>query len=61
MSVGWGFSTTFIKCLQKHDGTLLWELDWWTLSEYTTREQEVEHENIVIVALLHDLCKVDFL
>ena len=34
--------------------------DWWNLSEYTTREQEVEHENIIIVALLHDLCKVDF-
>ena len=24
------------------------------------RIQEVEHDNIVIVALLHDLCKVDF-
>ena len=27
---------------------------------YPTRDQEVEHDNIVIVALLHDLCKVDF-
>ena len=39
---------------------LYYGTDWRTLSEYTTREQEVEHENIVIVALLHDLCKVDF-
>ena len=39
---------------------LYYGTDWWTLSEYTIREQEVEHENIVIVALLHDLCKVDF-
>ena len=34
--------------------------DWETLKEYTTRDEEVDHENIIIVALLHDLCKVDF-
>lgn len=33
---------------------------WESLKEYTTRDEEVDHENIIIVALLHDLCKVDF-
>lgn len=33
---------------------------WEELTEYTTRDQEVDHENIIIVALLHDLCKMDF-
>lgn len=33
---------------------------WESLEEYTTRDEEVDHENIIIVALLHDLCKVDF-
>lgn len=34
--------------------------DWENLKEYPTRDEEVDHENIIIVALLHDLCKVDF-
>ena len=34
--------------------------DWESLSEYPERGQEVAHDNIIIVALLHDLCKVDF-
>lgn len=34
--------------------------NWRSLSTYDEREQEVEHDNIIIVALLHDLCKVDF-
>ena len=33
---------------------------WESPKEYTTRDEEVDHENIIIVALLHDLCKVDF-
>lgn len=33
---------------------------WRELQEYPMREQEIEHDNIVLVALLHDLCKVDF-
>lgn len=33
---------------------------WESLEEYTTRDEEVDHENIIIVSLLHDLCKVDF-
>ena len=31
-----------------------------SVPEYPQRDQEVDHENIIIVALLHDLCKVDF-
>ena len=34
--------------------------DWRSLEEYTERADGVEHSNIVIAALLHDLCKVDF-
>ena len=34
--------------------------NWRELKEYPQRDQEVDHENIIIVALLHDLCKVDF-
>lgn len=34
--------------------------DWWNLDSYPPVFQDVEHENIIIVALLHDLCKVDF-
>ena len=33
---------------------------WQSLSSYGECDQEVEHDNIIIVALLHDLCKVDF-
>ena len=34
--------------------------DWRTLTEYTTRDGAIEHDSIIIAALLHDLCKVDF-
>lgn len=34
--------------------------DWESLDSYPARGQDVDHENIIIVALLHDLCKVDF-
>lgn len=34
--------------------------EWRTLKEYPTRDQEVDLDSIIIVALLHDLCKVDF-
>lgn len=34
--------------------------DWRNLKEYPQCAQEVDHENIIVTALLHDLCKVDF-
>lgn len=33
---------------------------WESLKEYKTRDEEVDHDNIILVALLHDLCKMDF-
>ena len=39
---------------------LYYGADWRSLTEYAQRGEEVEHDSIVITALLHDLCKVDF-
>lgn len=33
---------------------------WRELKEFKTRDQDVDHDSIIIVALLHDMCKVDF-
>lgn len=34
--------------------------NWKTLNEYPTLSDDIGHENIIVVSLLHDLCKVDF-
>lgn len=40
--------------------TLYYGKDWRTLKNYPICKDDVDHETIIIVALLHDLCKVDF-